>query len=289
MANRIHPETQMGSLHLTVSDLPRSLDYYQERIGLKLHHHNGTMAILGAGGHDLLRLTEQRDARLGRGVTGLYHFALLLPSRLELARALNHLITTGTPISGFADHSVSEAIYLSDPDGHGIEVYRDRRRDEWIYEGGRLRITTEPFDADGVLGELQEVDPTWRGAPPKTTVGHMHLHVSDLRSTERFYVDVLGFELIARYGPSAMFVSAGGYHHHIGLNTWAGVGAPRPPSNSLRLQWYEIRLPETAALNEVMARVQAANIPYLEEDSGFSVDDPSGNKVCFTTVSASGT
>jgi catechol 2,3-dioxygenase len=288
MSNTIHPQTKIGALHLTVSDLPRSLDYYQDRIGLSLRHLDAETAYLGAGGPDLLWLTERRDGRVGRGVTGLYHFALLLPSRLDLARALNHLINSETPIGGFADHSVSEAIYLSDPDGHGIEIYRDRRREEWIYQNGRLNITTEPFDAEGVLAELQGVDTTWNGAPPGTTVGHMHLHVSDLNTTERFYVDVLGFDLIARYGPAAMFVSAGGYHHHIGLNTWAGVGARTPPSDALRLQWYEIRLPDATALAQVMARVHAADLPYVEEDSGIFVDDPSGNSVLLAVPTANG-
>lgn len=288
MTDNIHPQTSIGALHLTVSDLSRSLAYYEERIGLKLHRREGDVAYLGASKRDLLQLTELTGASLARGVTGLYHFALLVPSRLDLARVLGHLVLSKTPIGGFSDHAVSEAIYLSDPDGHGIEIYRDRPRDEWTVANGQLRIVTEPLDVDDLLAELRGEPAPSAGLPPDTVVGHMHLHVADLNASYRFYVDILGFELVARYGPSAMFVSAGGYHHHIGLNTWAGAGAPQPPGDALRLQWYEVRLPDAAALSQVIDRVKAAGHPFDKEERGISVHDPAGNKLLLTADSSNG-
>jgi catechol 2,3-dioxygenase len=281
----IHPATSMGAVHLTVANLHRSLSYYQDSIGLSLLRREGDVAHLGVGDRELVVLTEKAGARIGRGVTGLYHFALLLPSRMELARSFHHLFNSGTPFTGFADHAVSEAMYLPDPDGHGIEIYRDRPRDEWSYDDGQLRMTMDRFDADGVLAELGGADPEWKGLHPQTVMGHMHLHVSDLNAAKRFYVDVLGFELVTRYGPSAMFVAAGGYHHHVGLNTWAGVGAPPPRPEALGLQWFEIQLPDSAAIGPVIQRAESANLTIAEEEPGFFLTDPSANRVLLSAIS----
>jgi catechol 2,3-dioxygenase len=283
MTESIHPDTVMGTVHLAVSDLGRSLVYYQDNIGLTLQRQDDNVARLGVKGRELLRLTEKPGARLAQRVTGLYHFALLLPSRLDLARILSHFVSSETPLGGFADHDVSEAIYLSDPDGHGIEIYRDRSRQEWHYDGDQLRITTERFDAEGVLEELHDADGSWEGLPDATIMGHTHLHVADIPAAEHFYVDVLGFDLIARYGLGAIFLSAGGYHHHLGLNTWAGQGAPPPPPEALSLNWYEIRLPDVSALADVMKRISAAGLPYTEAEEGVFVADASANRLLLTS------
>jgi len=275
----IDPDASLGVVHLTVSDLDRSLSYYQKSIGLNHHRTVNGTAHLGCGERDLLLLTEKRGARLAHRVSGLYHFALLLPSRLELGKTVRHLIDNSTHISGSADHAVSEAIYLSDPDGHGIELYRDRPRAEWVYEDGSLRINTEPFDADGVLGELRKGEISWAGLHPDTVMGHIHLHVGDLVTSEEFYVNVLGFDLIARYGSSASFVSAGGYHHHIGMNTWAGQGAPPPPQDALGLRYYSLRLPDPESLSRVTRRLQAAGVGITEGSEGLMINDPSENRV----------
>lgn len=276
MSEPIHPDTRMGRVALTVGSLDRSLDYYQTAIGLKVHHREGDVITLGSGGEELLVLTENKNGRPSRNATGLYHFALLVPSRLELARVLYNLIQTQTAVGGFADHAVSEAIYLTDPDGHGIEIYRDRPRDEWEYPNGNLRLVTEPFDAEGVLGELTGHDPAFNGMKPETTMGHTHLHVANIPQAEAFYNGVLGFEMMARYGPSASFVAAGGYHHHLGLNTWAGVGAPPPAAESWHLQWYEILTPDLAAIE---AKLATADIPFALSDNTIYVADPSGNNI----------
>jgi len=283
MENTIDPRAKIGAVHLTVSDLERSVSYYEQQIGLELISQETGQARLGAAGQVLLVLTEQRGATVARGVTGLYHFALLLPSRLDLACSLQHLIETRTQFSGFADHGVSEAMYLSDPDGHGIEIYRDRPRGEWEYRNGSLHMVTEPFDAEGVLAELQGNGAGWHGLSSGTRVGHIHLHVSDLSAAAHFYTNILGFGLVARYGPSALFVSAGGYHHHVGLNTWAGVGVPAPSPESLSLQWYEVRLSGPAELDRVLGRIRDAGLDLEEDPAGYVVRDPAGNRLLLTS------
>jgi len=280
MPTPIHPNTTIGATALTVTDLGRSLDYYQRHIGLQLRQRNNGTATLGAGDRELLVLTEQPGAKpVQAHRTGLYHFALLVPSRIELARTLRNLIDTRTPIGGASDHAVSEALYLSDPDGHGIEIYRDRPRDEWQFPSGTLRMTVDPFDMEGVLAELKGNEPAWNGIHPGTVMGHIHLHVAHIPAAEHFYVEVLGFDLMVRYGGQASFISAGGYHHHMGLNTWAGVGAPPPPTDAARLNWFEVRLPDAAALAAVVERVRAANLPLEALENGWAVRDPAQNLI----------
>ncbi|RMG99947.1 MAG: VOC family protein [Chloroflexi bacterium] len=276
-------QTHLGTVALTVADLERSLAYYQTRIGLQLLAQNGQTAKLGAGDKPLLLLQEQPGARPTRGTTGLYHFAILLPSRLALAKTLYHLISTKTPIGGFSDHAVSEAIYLTDPDGHGIELYRDRPREEWQWENGRLQIVTKPLDLDSLLGELNNQPYTNHQMPTGTTIGHIHLHVAHLQEATQFYTSTLGFDFIANYGNSAAFVSAGGYHHHIGLNTWAGVGAPPPPPDTAHLLWYEIKLPDSTSLQNLVEHIRQQGHAVEDQNGRFYLQDPSQNGIILTT------
>jgi catechol 2,3-dioxygenase len=285
----------MGRVALSVADLERSLAYYQERIGLSLlgveGKKHGTehveVAVLGTSERELIHLQAQSGARPTRGTTGLYHFALLLPSRLDLAKRLRHLIDTETRLDGAADHNVSEALYLTDPDGHGIEIYRDRPRDEWQYVNGALKMGTDAFDVNGVLGELNGVAYTSSLLPDQTVMGHVHLHVSLLSDALDFYTNVVGFDLIMRYGPSAGFVSAGGYHHHLGLNTWAGVGAPPAPDEAARLLWYEIVVGDELAVSELEMRLEKVGVVVennghfdkLSERRFLQFQDPSLNTV----------
>jgi catechol 2,3-dioxygenase len=284
MTDMISPETKMGQVSLTVSNLDRSLAYYQHNIGLKLQERGGDTAVLGANGTPLLRLKELPGSRVIRRATGLYHFALLVPSRLELARTLQHLIETQTPIGGASDHLVSEALYLSDPDGHGIEIYRDRPRSAWYDESGKFLLDTIRFDVDGVMSELKDGADPWLGIDPATIMGHVHLQVADVDAATRFYVDILGFSLMAGI-PMASFISAGGYHHHLGMNSWMGAGAPPPPENAARLLSYEILLPDQAALGEVVDRLAEAGIVPEEQADGLAVRDPSQNTAILKTVS----
>lgn len=275
----IHPDTTLGPVVLTVADLSRSLDFYRDRLGFELHRQQDGAAVLGAGGTDLLELVEQPGAQKFPRTTGLYHFAVLTPSRLALAQSLRRLIETETPVQGFADHLVSEAIYLPDPDGSGIEIYRDRPRDQWPRINGQLQMATDPIDLDGILGELAGHEEGWTGLHPDTIIGHMHLHVRDVDEAEYFYHEVLGFDRIMRYGPSAAFLSAGGYHHHIGLNTWAGVGAPPPPPDSVGLRWFTIQLPDLASRDAIVDRIRRAGVTIEERNDGLFLRDPSHNGI----------
>lgn len=280
----IHPQTHIGLVSLTVSDLRRSLSFYTHNIGLKLLRQENQSAFLGTAERPLLHLVEQPGAKHQANVTGLYHFALLLPSRVELAKSLKHMIQTETPLGGFSDHSVSEAIYLSDPDGNGIEIYRDRQRSEWPMRDSRLQMNTLPLDLQGLIGELNGRTPAWDGMPSGTTMGHIHLHIRDVAEAEAFYCDVLGFDRIMRYGPSAAFVSAGGYHHHIGLNTWAGHGAPPPPAGSVGLRHYQVLLPSQDALAAVQGRLEANGIRFAAENGIIALRDPSQNQIHLQAV-----
>jgi catechol 2,3-dioxygenase len=278
MANSIHPETTLGLVHLTVSDFNRVLPFYRQVLGFKEHRrHDGTV-YLGGGGLDVLALTENPEARRMRGTTGLYHFAVLVPSRLQLAHSLKRIAETETPVQGFADHLVSEAIYLADPEGNGIEIYRDRPRSDWYDAQGNFLMGTEPLDLRDLLAELHDQPEAWNGLDPATRLGHMHLHVANIRAAEKFYVDVLGFGEMANLG-TAGFVSAGGYHHHIGFNTWGTAGAPPPPPDALGLRNFIVQLPNQDELGKVLDRVTRAGLRVEETDEGLLVRDPSQNGV----------
>ncbi len=215
---------RLGAVHLTVSDLDRSVAFYEEAIGLRPHGREGAVASMGAGGEDLVVLHEEAGARRAGRHAGLYHYALLFPSREELARAALRLAATKTPIQGASDHGTHEAIYLPDPDGNGIELAADRPRELWPrpleYTGG-----PHPLDLDGLLAAVAGEEPR-REAGPGLAVGHVHLHVGELERGVGFYRDVLGFELMTFMPGAAAFVSAGGYHHHLAFNIWRGYGVP---------------------------------------------------------------
>jgi catechol 2,3-dioxygenase len=278
----LDPKTNLGHVHLTVSDMERSLAFYQEAIGLTVQGRDDDTTYLGAGDNRLLALTEKRDAIHPRGRTGLYHFALLTPSRLALAHALQRLIDTRTRLTGGSDHGVSEALYLDDPDGIGIEIYRDRARSEWPLENGRLQMTLDPLDYEGLLAELGATSSARPQMEPQTVMGHVHLHVAHLEEAVAFYTNVVGFELMQRYGPSAAFVSAGGYHHHIGLNTWQGIGAPPPPLDAVGLRHFEVKLVNEGEMAALQRRLDEAQLPYALNSGDLLVRDPSQNTILFS-------
>lgn len=274
----IDPGARIGAVHLTISDLRRSIRFYETDLGFTVHRRDDRTAWLGAGGADLLILSQCETAPRVRGTTGLYHFAILVPSRADLARALRRLVATETVTQGAADHGVSEALYLADEDGNGIEIYRDRPRDRWPVVAGELRMGADPLDLDALVSEAGHAD-TGAGLPSGTVIGHVHLHVSRVDDARAFYVDVLGFELMQRYGPSALFVAAGGYHHHVGLNTWAGVGAPPPPPGAIGLKHFVVQLPDAAALADVADRLRAAGVVPEPLGGGLLVRDPANNAI----------
>lgn len=276
---KMDPAMRCGVVSLAVRKLDRSVRYYTENIGLQLQRRSDGMAHLGAGNGELLQLVEQPGAQpVQRGRTGLYHFALLTPDRVALSRVLNHLLATETPIDGASDHGVSEALYLSDPDGHGIEIYRDRPRREWPFVKGSLGMTTDPLDVRGLLAADRAKAP-WTGIHTDTLMGHVHLHVANLDAAEHFYVNLLGLDLMQRFGSQAAFVSAGGYHHHLGLNTWAGVGAPPPPPTAARLLEYTLLVPDATCLQTIVERLRAAGVTIESGPDGWAALDPAANRV----------
>ena len=274
----IAPETTVGAVHLTVADLERSVEYYTLAVGLAEIGREGGVARLGAGGEELLVLHEEPGAQPVRGHTGLFHFALLVPTREDLARWLVNAVGARVPLSGMSDHLVSEAIYLRDPDWHGIEIYRDRPREEWPVRDGQIQMDTIPLDTDDLLGSLEATEPgPFEGMADATTMGHIHLHVADIGDTESFYRDVLGFDVTVRYGTEATFLSAGGYHHHIGGNTWSGRGATPPPPGTAALRHATILLPDEAERDAVAGRVADSGQEPEPLDGGVLVRDPAQN------------
>jgi catechol 2,3-dioxygenase len=266
------PDTRMGAVHLTVSDLERSLAYYEQQIGLGVHERDGGRARLGTGGEDLLVLTEEPGARPATGYSGLFHFALLVPERIDLARWLAHAARDHVPLSGLSDHFVSEAIYLSDPDGHGIEIYADRPRELWEGQVG-TRLTTLPLDTNDLLATLEDpLAEPFDSLADGTVMGHVHLSVADVGETVAYYRDVAGFGLMAQLADQAAFLSAGGYHHHLGGNTWQSAGRPYAPQGYARLAQMTIVLPDEASRDALAERL-----------GGTEARDPSGIPVALCT------
>jgi catechol 2,3-dioxygenase len=279
----ISPATTLAAVSLTVADLERSLAYYEQVVGLNVLERAAQRASLGTDGRELLRLVEEPGARPAAGYTGLYHFALLVPERADLARWLAHSARERQPIVGLSDHFVSEAIYLSDPDGHGIEIYWDRPRELWEGQVGE-RLTTLPLDVDSLLGEL--ADPAaepFDALATGTVMGHVHLKVAAIPDAIAFYRDRIGFGLMAQLGSQAAFLSAGGYHHHIGANTWESGGAPSAPAGTASLRHATIVLPDSAERDRLMSRLEGSD-QVSEEDGNPIAVDPSGNRLLLVVV-----
>jgi catechol 2,3-dioxygenase len=282
----IDPRTSLGAVTLTVADLDTQAAFYRNAIGLGELRRSRDTVELGVPGGDavLVTLVGDPDAppRPPR-TTGLFHFALLVPSRAELARSIQRVTAAGRRLTGASDHLVSEALYLDDPEGNGIEIYRDRGRDEWSYEGGELQMATLPLDLEGVLGSAPGGD-TGDGIAPGTRIGHVHLQVSSIPAAAAFWVDSVGFDPVVRRYPGALFVSAGGYHHHLGLNTWAGEGAPSPPAGTRGLRSFEVVLPDREALQRTLERLRDAGADARVGSGSTTVSDPSGNRAILTAV-----
>jgi catechol 2,3-dioxygenase len=283
VAAEIPPEATMGAVHLTVADLGRSVAFYESVVGLRRRSGAEGRVVLGTD-RDLLVLHEVPGARPARGYSGLYHFALLLPERTDLARWLAHAARDRAPLTGLSDHFVSEAIYLTDPDEHGIEIYWDRPRDVW--EGlVAERLTTLPLDTESLLSTLDDpMTEPFDGLPTGTVMGHVHLRVAEIPQTIAFYRDVLGFGLMAQLGSHAAFLGAGGYHHHLGANTWESQGAPQAPSDSATLKQATILLPDKAARDLVADRLSDNGYEPQVTSTGLLVHDPSGNPVAVATA-----
>ncbi|MBU8879812.1 VOC family protein [Bacillus sp. FJAT-29790] len=273
------PHTFVGQVDLKVIDLQRSLAFYQKIIGFQILEQTEKKAILTADGKTPLLSIEQPENVIPKQprTTGLYHFALLLPSRADLAKVIRHFIETRYPLQGASDHLVSEALYLADPDGNGIEIYSDRPSSTWDWVKNEVVMATNPLDVESILAEGN--GEPWNGLPAGTLMGHIHLHVSEFQETEEFYCKGLGFDIVCRYGGQALFISTGGYHHHIGLNTWNGVGAPAPAENSVGLNSFTLVFPDKEARKYAVEQLNTIGVSVKEENGYFVTQDPSGNRI----------
>ena len=277
------PGVEIGHVHLKASNLDRLEEFYRDVIGLEVRVRLDHASFLAADGyhhHVGINDWHSEGKPLNHSRPGLYHTAFLYPSRAALGTALARVLALGWPLDGAADHGVSEAIYLRDPEGNGIELYRDRPRGEWPHErDGSLAMTLDPLDLESVLAERDPSVPL--DAPPSLKIGHVHLQVSDIAGAEAFYRDIIGFDVVVRYGAQASFLSAGGYHHHLGANTWNTRGAPPAELGAPGLYHHAIRYPTLEALLDGVRRVVGSGYP-LEgvSDHGVSIAvylrDPDG-------------
>lgn len=291
----IHPSTNVGLVSLTVSNLDTQLDFYQNTLGFQLHWREDNRAALGAGEQDLLLLIEEPGATRYRRVTGLYHFAIVFPNRRELARAVARLFSL--QVRNYpTDHIQTKTTYLDDPEGNGIELYAESPEDGvmGIRDGsffarradGTPSDGREPLDVEALFSHLLPDDRLDMPVPTGTRLGHVHLHIREVEEAVAFYHGVLGFDLMGiSKSFQAAFVSAGGYHHHIGLNAWQGVGAPPPPAGARGLRYFTVTLPNQPALDEVIARIEKAGIAASQTEGGTLIFDPSQNGVLLTLQS----
>jgi catechol 2,3-dioxygenase len=271
-------EPRLGYVELSVSDLDHSLRFYQEIIGFKLLERNERTATITTDGTVPILSLKEEEAFVERpfGTTGLFHFAILVPNREEHALVLKHLIESEYPLQGVSDHQYSEAIYLADPDHNGIEIYVDRKPALWLEDGeGGYVGGTYSLDTNDLLSEIKADE--WEGLSRETRLGHMHLQVSNIEDSEKFYVDALGFDVVSK-DAQMLFVSKDDYHHHIGMNTWAGKGLPKPPENALGLQLYTIHFTEDE-FNKAKSELRRLGFLYTEENDVISTEDPAGNHI----------
>ena len=285
----IHPATLLGHVSLTVANLENQILFYQQALGFELHWREGNKAGLGAGGADLVRMTEEPNLKKYRGVTGLYHFAVLFPNRRELARAVARLAALKYR-NHPTDHIMTKTTYLDDPEGNGIELYCESPEDgiftvennDFITRraDGTLSDGREPLDVEALFSHLTADDRLDQPIPPETRVGHVHLHVRNVQEAVDFYHGIIGFDVQGLSSTfQAAFISAGGYHHHLGLNAWQGEGAPPPPADAVGLRHFTVDLPNQQALDEIVERVTQAGIPFNQTDEGLLLYDPSQNGV----------
>lgn len=273
-----NPVTFVSHVEIKVSDLTQSTRFYTEVLGLNIKEQTSNSVSFTTNGQDvLLTITQPKTINKKQEQrTGLYHFALLLPKRSDLAQVVRHFVNLGVRFGG-GDHLVSEAIYLNDPDGNGIEIYVDRDASVWQWSNGEVSMTTDPVDFDDLLKE--SIDPVWNGLPKETVMGHIHLQVNDLAKNKEFYVDGLGFDVVSRYGREALFLSDSNYHHHIALNTWSGTQIKHAEKTETGIESYSIVFPSEEKRQETVASLRELGISVMEEENEVTVFDPSDIKL----------
>lgn len=272
------PTTFVSNVTINVTHLKRSIEFYQQVIGFQVLQESAQAAELTADGKTAilsLRQPQMVTAKQPR-TTGLYHLAILLPTRQDLANIVAHLVNQGVQI-GSSDHLVSEALYFSDPDGNGIEIYRDRLPEEWTWHGDSVEMTVDPLNFEDLLTKHQPQP--WEGLPTETVMGHIHLHVDDLKTAEAFYTQALDFEVVTRYGAQALFIADNKYHHHIGLNVWNGIGAPRPSKSSAGLTYYTLTVADETKQKELETRLVNFGARAEWQDQVLVTEDTAGNEI----------
>lgn len=275
------PTTYVGHVKIKVVNLERAIKFYRDILGFGILEQTTSTAKLTTDGKtSILSLEQPQNVTPKQGrTTGLYHFAILLPEKSDLANIVVQLTENGIRF-GASDHLVSEALYLHDPDGNEIEIYIDRHPSEWSWSGEEVAMAVDPLNFENLL--TYATASKWNGMPEKTVMGHIHLHVAELEKTEAFYVKGLGLDVVNRFGGQALFLSAGKYHHHIGVNVWNGVGAPRPSKTSVGLEFFTLVYANEEARQEVIDNLQKIGVSVIEENRKFTTQDPSGNSIVLT-------
>lgn len=270
--------SRVSQASFRVASLERTARFYTHVVGLDEVHAAPGALWLGAGETPFLELVDTPGAVRYPGRTGLYHLAILYPTRSDLAAVTQRLLGLGAPLQGASDHGVSEALYLADPEGNGLELYRDREASDWPVHSGRLTMDTQALDLDDLLATAPDPE-TW-STPPGTGIGHIHLAVTDVTEAETFYREVVGLDLMQRYGSSASFLSAGGYHHHVGVNSWQTRHAEAPPDSAAGLAWFRLDVPDASARERLLDRLRNHQVPHTSLDDGtVRFADPSGNVI----------
>ena len=273
------PNKYVTEIALKIEDLDHSLKFYKDIMGFNILHQDDNKAILSADGINPIITLEQPEGIKPKELrrTGLYHYALLLPNRKELGKLIKHLKETGYPLVGAAHHGVSQAIYLQDVDDNGIEVYVDTPYTSWKWDNNTVNMVTKPLNLKELMEEAKEEN--WEGIPKETIIGHIHLHVSNLEEAERFYVEGLGFDVVARMPGQATFTSSGRYHHHIAFNVWNGTNIPAPSENSVGMKYFTIKFPDEKARQETVNNLIKLGYNVKEQASMFIINDPSQNEI----------
>ena len=264
---KISDKTKIESIDLNVRDLEKSLNFYNSLLGFRIIENDKNKALLSADGKlpFIISLEQKPDATTNdRHAAGLYHTAFLFPDRNALGKVFLHLHENGVKFHGFSDHIVSEAIYLGDPDGNGVELYVDKPNSEWHWISGQINMDTLPLNLNLITNEVLDRDEPWNGIDPRVTIGHIHLRVTDLLKAEKFYSNTIGFNVTNSTYGGAIFMSAGGYHHHIGTNIWNSSNGPHHSENSLGLKSFTIKIPDSIYIEELKSRFKKSGLEFFE-------------------------